>query len=326
MGKGMNWAFATATLALAGIAAREFTANPQALPAPAPTAAEAFHDVQTPALAGSANMAGTAKRSQDIAITVPATTPATTRERTYASLNRRFPGGLQTEAEQALRAANGARALEVAREIGTCLSWADLREAMERNGKQELLAVKYPEMKSDEQPRIDAFCQTAGPNADELSKSLMLLAAQQGIRDAVYWAHELQQDPSGTSSRLIGRWAMEGADLRAVGQVIYGQHPEVFGLRMDDQNVARRAIVLLSQTPEYANESSVERMIQMGQEAANYQRAGVSSGQAYEALPNKPQSIKFAELALPPADEQRARDIVKGLIDARRRRLAAAGG
>lgn len=325
MTKGMKWAFAAALLTLAGLATREFTAKQGAHSAPAPAAVEASSGAQAPSLAGPAADVDVAKRSEHAALPTPAATPAAPRERNYASLNRRFPGGLQTEALQALRASNGVRAFEVASEMAACTSWARLREEYDKRGKQEVLAAKYPELKSAEQARLDAFCQTAGPDMQNLENRLVLLAAQQEMRDAVYWAHDMELDPSGASSRLIGRWAMDGKDLLALRKVVYSRQPDIFGLHMDDQNVARKAAVLLAQTPEYANESGIERMIQLGQDTANYQRAGVSSSQAYEALPNKPPPVKFAEIALSPADEQRARDIVRALVEARHRRLTEAG-
>ncbi|MGM9516873.1 hypothetical protein ACS5PK_21690 [Roseateles sp. DB2] len=318
-----RWVLALVIVALGAWVAGRFTADPQVRVVGAPASAGPSLVAGPPPTAASSDGGRVAPPLQGSTTAAPSTAA---RQRSYAELIRRFPGGLQTEAQQALRAGDGARASEVARELGTCQSWAELREALERTGKQALLAQRYPEVTSSEQPRLDAFCQTAGPHAQELQDSLLLMAARQGLPDAVYWAHEMEKDPSGSASRLIGRWAMEGKDLRALRAVIYGMQPELFGLRMDDQNVARMALVLLAQTPEYADRQGVVNAIQLGQEIATYQRAGVGTKQAYEQLlTEKPPPVRFSELKLSPGDEHRAQAIVEALVRERRRQLTKPG-
>ncbi len=158
-------------------------------------------------------------------------------------------------------------------------------------------------------------------------EQLLLLAASQGLPEAVYWAHEDKMDPTGASSRLIGRWALQGHDLLALGKVMLDATPDVFGLSQEDLNVVRKASALLLETPEFAARFGFQKTLENAQEKATYRRAGVSSWRAYEALPaGKPPLVKFAELSLSPADERRVQDIVNAMVAARRRLLAGAGG
>lgn len=260
--------------------------------------------------------------------TIAAAAPAAPSvQRNYRTLSRDFPGGLQTEAQLALRAGNAKRSLEVAKELGKCLHFQQTRAEFERLGLHHKLDQLFPTQDPGERARLDAFCQTAGPNGQVWMEKLLLLAASQALPEAVYWAHEDKMDPTGASSRLIGRWALQGNDLLALGTVMLDATPDVFGLSEEDLNVVRKASALLLDTPEYAARLGFKGMLTNAQESATFQRAGVSSWRAYEALPaGKPPLVKFAELSLSPADEQRVRDIVNALVEARRRQLAGAGG
>jgi hypothetical protein len=215
----------------------------------------------------------------------------------------------------------------VAKELGKCLHFQQTREEFERLGLQRKLAQLFPTQDPGERARLDAFCQTAGPNGQAWMEQLLLLAASQGLPEAVYWAHEDKIDPTGASSRLIGRWALQGHDLLALGKVMLDATPEVFGLSQEDLNVVRKASALLLETPEFAARFGFQKTLENAQEKATYRRAGVSSWRAYEALPaGKPPLVKFAELSLSPADERRVQDIVNAMVAARRRLLAGAGG
>ncbi len=318
------WSRATLlTVVLLGLAVWQLANCPAARPEQAKALAHTGR-VEAPGHSGAKPADAPPLPQPRIAASEPAAPPV---QRNDGTLGRDFPGGLQTEAQLAQRAGNAKRSLEVAKELGKCLHFQQTREEFERLGLQHKLAQLFPTQDPGEQARLDAFCQTAGPQGQAWMAQLLLAAAGQGLPEAVYWAHEDKLDPSGASSRLIGRWALQGSDLMALGKVMLDATPDVFGLSQEDLNVVRKASALLLDTPEYAARLGFKGMLSNAQESATYQRAGVSSWRAYEALPaSKPPPVKFAELTLSPADEQRARDIVKALVEARRRRLAKAGG
>lgn len=246
--------------------------------------------------------------------------------RRYAVLIRKFPAGLGNEGQLALRAGDAKRALEVASELATCQYFQDLRLDFEQRGMQAQLAKLLPGTDSAEQARVDAFCQTGGATAQALKVQLALLAAGQGIPEAVYWVHEEQWDPSGSADRQIGRWALAGQDLLAMGKVLLAAKPELLGLSPDDLNVVRKASAMVLGQPEFASRLGFKGILQTAQESATDRLAGVTGTQAYAQLPaGRASVVKFAELKLSSVDEQRAQAIVDALVSERRRQLAPEG-
>lgn len=259
----------------------------------------------------------------------PAPAPASTSgdPRRHADLVRRFPGGLQTEAQLALQTGPAGRAFEVARELSRCQYFKDLRAGYEQRGQHALMARVLPDTDPAERARVDAFCQTAGATGPALMKQLVLLAAGQGLPDAVYWAYGEQLDPSGNSARQLGRWALAGQDFLALGKALLADRPETLGLTAADMNVLRKAGALLLVTPEYSDDSSFRNLLRTAEELATYRQAGVSTSQAFAQLPaGLHPPVRFADLQLPPADEQRAQAVADALVRLRRQQLQAAGG
>ena len=239
---------------------------------------------------------------------------------------QQFPGGLQTEGQLALRAGDAKRALDVASELASCQYFQELRRDFEKRGMREQLAKMMPGADPAEQARVDAFCQTGGPAAQALKVQLALFAAQRGVPDAVYWVYEEQWDTSGDAQRQVGRWALAGQDLLAMGKVLLAAEPELLGLSTDDLNVVRKASAVLLEQPEFASRLGFKGILQTAQESASHRLAGVSSPQAYAQLPaGKASVVKFAELKLSSVDEQRAQSIVDALVSERRRQLAPEG-
>lgn len=257
----------------------------------------------------------------------PAPASASGDPRRHVDLVRRFPGGLQTEARLALQAGQSGRAFEVARELSRCQYFKDLRAGVEQRGQHALLARVLPDTDPAERARVDAFCQTAGASGPALMKQLVLLAAGQGLPDAVYWAYEEQLDPSGDSARLLGRWALAGQDFVALGKVLLADRPEALGLTAADMNVLRKASALLLVTPEYSARSAFRNLLRTAEEVATYRQAGVTTARAFAQLPaGLYPPVRFADLQLSPADEPRAQAVVDALVRLRRQQLKAAGG
>ncbi|MBB2487712.1 hypothetical protein H5407_20945 [Mitsuaria sp. WAJ17] len=214
----------------------------------------------------------------------------------------------------ALQAGKAVRAFEVAREMSRCQYFQELRADFERRGQSAQLAQLLPDTDPADRARVDAFCQTAGATGPALMKQLVLLAAGQGLPDAVHWAYEEQLDPSGDSARQLGHWAMAGQDLLALGKVLLAGRPETFGLSADDLNVLRKAAALVLETPEYAARAPFRDTVSIAQKAATSSSASPQT------------SVRFADLQLSPADEQRAQAVVDALVRLRRQQLKAAGG
>ncbi len=257
----------------------------------------------------------------------PAPAPTSGTPRLHADLVRRLPGGLQTEAQLALQAGQAGRAFEVAREISRCQYFKELRADYERRGLHAQLAQLLPDTDPAERARVDAFCQTAGATGPALMTQLVLLAAGQGLPDAVYWAYEEQLDPSGDSARQLGRWALAGQDFVALGKALLADRPDSLGLTAADMNVLRKASALLLVTPEYSARSAFRHLLQTAEETATYRQAGVQTSQAFAQLPaGLHPPVRFADLQLSPADEQRAQAVVDALVRLRRQQLQAAGG
>jgi len=228
---------------------------------------------------------------------------------------------LQTEAQLALRHGDGARAYEVAKEMAACQHSIRTRIEMEQLGLKPALERRRPAEDVAEQARIDAMCQTSGPEAQMLEHQLVLLAAAQGIPQAVYWAHEERLDPTGRAAQQIAQWALTGHDIASFNKVLLQAQPEVFSLNDADRDVIRKAAALAAQTPDVPSLWLMKRSLETAEEEASLVQAGVR-GPAGHALykEGKIPALKFAELHLSPDDERRAQALVEAMIQSRRRR------
>ena len=228
---------------------------------------------------------------------------------------------MQTEAQLALRHGDGARAYEVAKEMAECQHSIRTRIEMEQLGLKPALERRHPAEDVAEQARIDAMCQTSGPEAQMLEHQLVLLAAAQGIPQAVYWAHEERLDPTGRAAQQIAQWALTGHDIASFNKVLLQAQPEVFSLNDADRDVIRKAAALAAQTPDVPSLWLMKRSLETAEEEASLVQAGVR-GPAGHALykEGKIPALKFAELHLSPDDERRAQALVEAMIQSRRRR------
>lgn len=232
----------------------------------------------------------------------------------HASLSRKYPQGLLAQAQSTLAANETARAMDLADDLSFCLAFKANGEAMARLGRPQAWPEHSPLSDPAEAARTDAFCQTLGTQGQVLLQQLLRLAAAGGEVRAAVRIHREQWEPGPETARQLGRWAMAGAHPLAFSTVLLDARPAAFGLSEADLNVLRRALALAAETPALGREG-FQAILVTTEQAASLEQAGVQGPQAHALWQSgRVPRVKFAELVLPAADEQRARAIVQALV------------
>ncbi|HLO93359.1 MAG TPA: hypothetical protein VK195_03515 [Burkholderiaceae bacterium] len=232
----------------------------------------------------------------------------------HRTLSAKYPAGMLAAAQSALQLGDAGKAMELADEIGSCLSLRANREAMERLGRSQVLPADSALSDPAEAARTEAMCQALGTQGIDLQRRLLLLAAAQGKPRATVRVYREQWDPSGTASAQIARWALDGSSALAFNTVLLEHNPAAFGLSASDWNVLCRALALAAQTPGLEREGFQATLFTVQQRAA-MERAGAQGPQGH-ALWKAGQipAVNFADMSLPAADEQRAQRIAQTLL------------